>query len=126
MGLPVVENDGEVQLTGQGQLGAQHLLLELPGRVLSPVVVQTDLTDGRHLGLARQRPQGLYVRRGEAAAVLRVDAHGGVDVGVRLGIRRRRLAGGRQVAAGVQDKAHPLRRQADSTASRSGSKASSS
>ena len=57
VGLPVVDDDRQVQLLRQGQLGPEHRLLPLPGRVVLPVVVQSDLPDGHHLGAGLgQRP----------------------------------------------------------------------
>ena len=102
-----MDDDGQVQLRGQGQLGPEHPLLELPGGVLGPVVVQPDLSHGHHLGLGGQLPQPLYVPILPVSAVLRVDPHGGVDKGVPPGQLHGRPGAG-QVAAGVDHQLHPL------------------
>ena len=49
VGLPLMNDHGQLQLPGQGHLGAESALLDFPGDVLI-VVVQSDLADGPHLG----------------------------------------------------------------------------
>ena len=97
--LAVVDDHRQVQLQRQLQLGPEHLLLEVAGRVLRPVVVKADLTDGHHLGFPRHPPQRVHVLRHKVAAVLRMDAHGGVHMGVPRRQIDSRLRG-RQRAAG--------------------------
>lgn len=82
VGLPIVDDHRQLKLPRQRQLAAEHLLLEFPRRVLLPVVIQPDLADGHHLGLLRQGTQGRQIVVGAAAAVLGMDAHRRVDVGV--------------------------------------------
>ena len=100
VGLPVVENDRQLQLLRQRQLPLQHLLLQGTGRVLLPVVVQSDLPDGHHLLPLRQLPQTLYLLRLKVVAVLRVQAHCGVYMG-KLRRQCNGLLRGGQGAAGV-------------------------
>ena len=102
MGIAVVDDHRQVQFQRQFQLGAEHLLLKLPRRVFCPVVVQPDLADGHHLGPAGQLAQFVHVLRYEVTAVLRMDAHGGVHMGM-PGRQRNSRPGGVQRAAGVDD-----------------------
>ena len=85
VGVPVVDDHRQLKLLGQGQLLPQHLLLQVPGWILRPVVVQADLTDGHHLILLGQSPDLRQVLRAEIAAVFRMDAHGSVDMGKTMG-----------------------------------------
>ena len=110
VGLPVVDDDGEVQLPGQGHLVPEHPALELPGRVLLPVVVQSDLPDGHALVPAGHVPDGIQVLLPVGGAVLRVVAHGGVEEGPLRRQGQGRLAGG-EVAARVDHQGHPGPRQ---------------
>ena len=64
--------------TQKGQLVPEHLLLKLPGRILLPVIIQPDFTDGNHLWMLRQLPQSLQVLRPIGCAVLRMVSHGGI------------------------------------------------
>ena len=79
-----MDDDRQIQLRRHVQLPAEHLLLELLRRVLRPVVIQADLADGHHFFMAAQRPDGVKTGVRAPGAVLRVDAHGGVDMGVLL------------------------------------------
>ena len=110
VGLPVVDDDGQVQLQGQVDLAAEHLLLEFLRRVLLPVVVQADLPDGHHLLVGAQGADGVEVGVGAAGTVLRVEAHGGVDVGKFLRQSDGRPGGG-HVAPRVHHKTHSGLRQ---------------
>ena len=105
VGLPVVDDDGQVQLLRQLQLLVEHLLLVLPGRVVLPVVVQADLPNGLYLGAGGQGPQLLQPAVLPVPAVGGVDPHGGVDEGEAL----RQLhggAGGLQVTARIDNQFH--------------------
>ena len=106
VGLPVVDDDRQVQLLRQGQLAAEHLLLKLPGGIFRPVVVQADLADGHHLIVPAQLPNGVKVPVGAAGAVLRVDTHGGVHVGIPLRQRHGGTAA-LYIAARVHHQSHP-------------------
>lgn len=57
VGLPVVDDNGQAEGLCQLQLAVEHVLLESPGRVVLPVVIQADLSDGPHLGAGGQLPQ---------------------------------------------------------------------
>ena len=105
VGLPVVDDDGEVQVPGQLELGPKDLLLQVPGDLL-PVVVQADLSDGLHLGVAGHGRHLVQPVRRQAQGVLGVDPRGGVDVGVPLR-QVDGLAGGGQIAPGAQHQPHP-------------------
>ena len=59
VGVPVVDDHRQRQLPGQGQLAAQHLLLQGAGGIFRPVVVQADLADGHHLVLPGQSADGV-------------------------------------------------------------------
>ena len=48
MGIPLMNNNGQLQLPGQLHLHPEGLLLNVPGNVLI-VIVQTNLTDGLDL-----------------------------------------------------------------------------
>ena len=74
MGVPVVDDDGEIQFPGKLELAAEDRLLLLFAGVILPMVVETDLADGADLGVLRQLSQGLVVFLRGAAALLRVDA----------------------------------------------------
>ena len=107
VGLPVVDHGGQVQLLGQGELGVEELPLLGPARlVLDPVVVQTDLPDGLHLGVGGQGLDLGQVIQGGSLQVFWVEAHGGVDVGILFGQSHAGPAGG-QVAAGAEHQPHP-------------------
>ena len=54
--LPVVDDNGQAEGLCQLQLAVEHVLLESPGRVVLPVVIQADLSDGPHLGAGGQLP----------------------------------------------------------------------
>ena len=106
MGLPVVDNNGQVQLYRQLDLPPEDRLLELPGRIVLPIVVQAGLAYGYHLLVPAEVSQGGKLRLSGPGAVRGVDACGGVDKGILL-----RQGAGRpgtlQVASGVHYQAHP-------------------
>ena len=111
VGVPVVDDDGQVQLLGQGELGVKEVPGEGPAlRAFDPVVVQPHFADGLHLGVAGQSPDVVQVGEGGALQVLRVEAHGGIDVVVFLR-QVHTLPGALQVAAGADHQGHPLARQ---------------
>ncbi|CAN4022115.1 Stage 0 sporulation A-like protein, partial [Dysosmobacter welbionis] len=84
VGLPVVDDHRQLQLQRQLQLAAEHHLLEFLWRILRPVVVQADLSDGDHFFLPAQVPDGGKIRGRAAGAVLRMDACGGEQPGAAL------------------------------------------
>ena len=51
MGFPVVDHHRQMHLPCQIHLLAQPFKLHLPGLIFFPVVIQTDLADGYHLGV---------------------------------------------------------------------------
>ena len=105
--LTVVDDDGKVKLAREGELRAEHRLLEFLRRVLLPVIVQPDLPDGDDLRVLREPAQdveiGVCVRR----AVFGMIADGGVDVRI-LFRQRNRRAGAFQIAAGIEDQSHAV------------------
>ena len=101
-----MDDDGQVQLLGQLHLTTENRLLEFPGGILRPVVVQADLADGNHFFMAAQRPDGVKIRIGTPGAVLRVNAHSGVNVGILLR-QGHSLAGALRVTARVHHQPHP-------------------
>lgn len=103
VGLPVVDDDGQVQPLRQGELGAEDLFLQVTGDLL-PVVVQADLPHGLDLGVARHGLDLVQPVGRQAERVLRVDPGGGVEEGVLLG-QGDGLPGAFQVTAGAQDQA---------------------
>ena len=111
VGIPVVDDDRQVQLLRQGELIPEYPLLMLPGRVFLPVVVQPDFPDGNHLWLLCQRLYGLQLRRFIIRAVLRVKPHGGIEEGETPGQFHRGLRAG-DVAARVHHQGDPSLRQA--------------
>ena len=107
MGLPVVDDNGQAEGLCQLQLAVEHVLLESPGRVVLPVVIQADLSDGPHLGAGGQLPQLQQGPLPPFSAVGGVDPHRGVDMGKFL-CQGHCGAGALQVAARVDDQLHPL------------------
>ena len=105
--VAVVDDDGQIQLHRQRQLTAQHVPLMLLGRIFLPVVVKPDLADGNGLRVPRHLPQHVDIRRYKRRAVLGMIPHRRVDVGVLLRDRHR-LAGGFEVAAGIDDQPHAV------------------
>jgi hypothetical protein len=61
MGVPVMDDEGEGELSGQGYEAAKDLHLKGTGGPV-PVEVQPDFADGHHLGrvLCRQVPDAFY------------------------------------------------------------------
>ena len=106
MGLPVVDDDGQIQLNSQLNLPPEDHLLELLGRVVLPIIIQADFSYGHHLFVAAELPEGGKFRLARPGAVGRVDANGGVDKGIPL-----RQGDGRpgalQLAARVHHQPHP-------------------
>ena len=52
VGLPVVDDNGQAEGLCQLQLAVEHVLLESPGRVVLPVVIQADFAHGLYLPAA--------------------------------------------------------------------------
>ena len=98
--IAVMDNNREIQLLRERKLGAEHLLLKLPRRILLPVVVQPDLPDGNDLRIPCHLTKNIKVRGRVRRTVLRVIADGGVDARILRG-KRDRLFRGHNVAAGV-------------------------
>ena len=111
VGVPVVDDDGQVQLLGQGELGVE----EVPGEgpvlwAFDPVVVQPHLADGLHPGVGGQSADLVQVSEGRPLQVLRVEPHGGVEIVVSLR-QVHALLGALEIAAGADHQGHPLARQ---------------
>ena len=107
VGVPVVDDGGEVELLRQGELGVE----EVPGagprlRRLEPVVVQADLPHRHHLRVGAQGLDGVQVGEGRPLQILRVVSGGGVEKAVPLR-QGDGLAGGLQIAAGADHQGHP-------------------
>ena len=107
VGLPVMDDDRQVQLRRQLQLPGKHLLLKFSGGIVLPVVV--DLSDGPYLWVGGQGPQLLQPAVLPRPAVRGVNPHSGVDKG-KLFRQGDGGPGALQVAARIQDQLHPLLR----------------
>ena len=105
VGFPIMDDHRQIQLHRQCQLLAEYRLLKRSGRIVLPVVVQSDLPDSHHLGLLQKLTQLRQILVLEAVAVLRMDAHGGVHMRVPFRQLCRRMGGG-QVASRVQHQSH--------------------
>ena len=111
MGVPVVDDGGEIQLLRQGELGVEHVPGEGPLlRGLDPVVVQADLPHRHHLFVGAQGADLSHIAQGHPLQVLRVVAGGGVEEGIALR-QGDGLPGGLQIAAGADHQGHPPLRQ---------------
>ena len=111
VGVPVVDDGGEIQLLRQGELGVEHLPGEGPPLGgFHPVIVQADLPHRHHLFVGAQGLDPVRVGQGHPLQILRVVAGGGVEEGVALrqgdGLLRRL-----QIAAGADHQGHPPLRQ---------------
>lgn len=107
VGVPVVDDGGEVEFLRQGELGVE----KVPGvgpllRRLEPVVVQADLPHRHHLRVGAQGLDGVQVGEGRPLQILRVVSGGGVEKAVPLR-QGDGLAGGLQIAAGADHQGHP-------------------
>ena len=79
-----MDDDGEIQFHGQLDLPPEDRLLKLPGRVVLPIVVQTDFPHGHNLFVSAEFPEGGKVRLFRPGAVGGVDPNGGIDEGIAL------------------------------------------
>ena len=80
VGLAVVDDNGQVMLFRELQLGDKHLFLLFARALVLPVVVEADLADGDDLRVGKQR---FHVRKpviGQVVCALRVDADCTVDI----------------------------------------------
>ena len=108
VGVPVVDNGGQVQLLAEGELGVK----EIPGvgpllRGLEPVVVQTDLPHRHTLGVGAEGLDLLQIGQCGPLQILRVEPGGKVEEGVLLG-QGLALPGGGEVAPRADHQLHPL------------------
>ena len=105
--VAVVDNNRQVQLLRERELIAQHPLLEVPRRVLLPMVIQSDLADGDDLRLPRPSAERRKALLRVGRTVLRMPADGGVDMGIFFR-QLHRAAGGLRIAARVEDQPHAV------------------
>ncbi len=108
MGVPVVDNGGQVQFPGQVQLGGE----KVPGvgpvlGGLDPVIIQADLPNGHTFGMAAEGFDLLQIGKGGPLQILRVEAGGEVEEGVLLG-QGKALAAAFQIAAGADHPCDPV------------------
>ena len=78
VGVPVRDHHGQIQLLRQSHLPGHYFLLERPGRVFLPIVVQADFTNGHCLRVGCQGFEGRKVRLVRAGTVLRVQSHSSI------------------------------------------------
>ena len=108
MGVPVVDDDGQVQVPGQLHLGGEKVPLLLPSlRVFHPVVIQADLANGLYLGMGRHGPDLVQGVQFHALQILRVESHRGVEEIIALRQRHRHPGAG-QITARVEHQPHAL------------------
>ena len=108
VGIPVVDDGGQVQLLGEGELGVK----EVPGvgpvlGGLDPVVVQADLPHRHAFGVGAEGLDLRQVGQGGPLQVLRVEPGGKVEEGVFFG-QGHALPGGLQIAAGANHPLYPM------------------
>jgi len=104
VGVPVVNDDRQIEPPGQGQLLSKHLLLGRPGRKVA-VIVQPHLSQRHDLGVSGQFRQCLQVAFRRRTGVMGVNADGGVDhfAAARQFDRR---AGGFKAVPDIHDQPH--------------------
>jgi hypothetical protein len=90
--LPAMEQDGLPDGPRQPELGDERGPLDGPGREVA-VVVEPDLADRDDPRRAREQGDPLEARLIRRAGIVRMDADGGVDVGLRRGEGDRRHRG---------------------------------
>ena len=110
VGLPLMDDDGKLQLPGKLQLHPKGPLLDFPGDVLI-VVIQADFPDGHHLRvLPDQLPVGVQKIFRHFVRGIRVGTDGGVDKGIPL-CQGAGGFGGKKAAAGVHQQTDACFRQ---------------
>ena len=72
--LADVQHGGLAQLVGDAQLGDKRLPLDLPGRVLLPVIVEADFAQRHAFRMGQRRARGRLRIGVPQVGVLRVDA----------------------------------------------------
>jgi len=82
--LTHVQHDGQVALPAEREQAAKQRQLSILGREVI-MIVEADLAQGHDLGVREQRSEGSLVVSRDARGVVRMQAHSGVDEGVRLG-----------------------------------------
>ena len=96
VGVPIVEDDRQLQLICQCKLPLQHSELNRPGRTILIVVIQAELPHGHALFIREEQAQCVEIRIRNPPGSLGVEACGRPDV--IIAVRQLQIkAGGRDI-----------------------------